>query len=477
VSLLGVDLGTGSVKVVLTDSQGQVRFETSRPCTVEAPAPGWAEASPAEWLAACVDAIEEGVRGAGAGHVEAVGFSGQMHGLVLCDDAGRPVRPAITWADRRATEELELYRALPPETLVTLANPLVPGMAGPLLLWLARHEPDGYERARWALQPKDWLRLQLTGEAATEPSDASATLLYDLVRDEWATDAVGQLGLDRRLLPETVASAARVGTIRSGSAAGAAAVAGAADTAAALLGAGLRLPGDAFLNVGTGAQIAVLTPEPLVGASIGTHAYRAALPASWYAMAAVQNAGLALEWVLRTLAASWEEVYRDALPRTRPGADGLIFLPHLSGERTPLLDPDATGAWLGLRLEHGRPHLLRAALEGVALAIRHALETLVGLGVELGELRLAGGGARATAWRQLLADVLARPLEPLPSLASSARGAALLAAAGTGMLEVEDIAPVGGEHGGRVEPDPVRSKAYDAAFDAYVEAHRSRAER
>ena len=430
---------------MLVDEGGNVLGEGAASYAVRSPRPGWAESDPRDWWRVCTAAVRATVGERGS-EVRGVGLSGQMHGVVLSDAAGEALRPAVLWADARSVEELGAYRALGPGLLRDLANPPAVGMAGPSLLWLRENEGESYRAARWALQPKDWIRLRLTGEAAAEPSDASATLLYDLEADGWAPSVVEALGLRAGLLAPIVPSAAVAGMLGGGVAqelglpAGIPVAAGAGDTAAAALGMGLLEEGVVQLTVGTGGQIlaprGVASPDP----ARRVHLFRAAHESPsgrFYALAAVQNAGLALEWVLGVLGVSWEEAYREAFA-VPPGAGGALFLPYLSGERTPHFDPGARGAWVGLRLGHGRGHLLRAAFEGVAFALRDGLEALEAAGVSAPELRLAGGGTAEQPWRQLLADVLGRPLLTLPTSAASvasARGGALLAGIATGVYE------------------------------------------
>jgi xylulokinase len=348
-------------------------------------------------------------------------------------------------------------------------------MAGPSLLWLRDHEPDVYASARWALQPKDWLRLRLTGEFAAEPSDASATLLYDLRSDDWAYPVIEALGLRFDLLAPLVASADVAGTLTREAAgylglrAGLPVAAGAADTAAAMVGGGLLRPGPVQLTVGTGGQIVAPKDSPEPDPHERIHLYRAAAPDLWYSMAAIQNAGLALEWVRKILGVSWEELYEEAFA-VPPGAGSVVFLPYLSGERTPRFDPGARGAWTGLGLDHGRAHLLRAALEGVAFALREGLEALEEAGTPVPELRLAGGGAGSEPWRQLLADVLGRPLRLLPDTVArvaSARGAGLLSGVASGVYRAVGDTPA---------PDPDRvirpgAAAYEAVYARYRELY------
>jgi xylulokinase len=478
---LGLDLGTGSVKALLMDGGGRVLGEGTASYGIGSPRPGWAESDPAEWWRSCAAAVRRAVDGH-EGEVGGIGLSGQMHGVVLSDSGGQPLRPAVLWADTRSREQLDAYRALDGRLLHALANPPAVGMAGPTLLWLRDGEPEVYEAAALALQPKDWVRLRLTGEARSEPSDASATLLYDLGADRWSDAVVEALGLRRDLLAPLVPSGAVAGGLAPEAAkalglpAGLSVAAGAADAAAAALGSGLLGPGPVQLTVGTGGQILAPRRDPVADPHGRTHLYRAAHDepsGRYYAMAAVQNAGLALRWALRLLRVnSWNLAYREAFSAP-PGSDGVLFLPYLSGERTPHFDPDARGAWIGLGLSHERAHLLRAALEGVAYSLREALEALEATGVQAPELRLAGGGTLREPWRQMLADVLGRPLLLLPRSAAasaSARGAALLAGIAAGAFasaaDTESLAP---EPEGVVEPGNV--EVYEEPYGRYRELY------
>ncbi len=475
--LLGLDLGTGSVKALLLDEDGAPRGESSASYPVDSPHAGWAETDPEGWWRASVKAARDAV-GSHGPEVTALGLSGQMHGVMLTDDNGAPLRPAVLWADARATEELAAYKVLDNETRHRLANPPATGMAGPTLLWLRNNEPEVYSSARWALQPKDWLRLRLTGEVAAERSDASATLLYDLFSDGWDPELVEALGLRRELLAPLTDSWVAAGNLTAEAArqlglkSGLPVAAGAGDTAAAMLGSGLLEPGEVQLTVGTGAQIVVPKARPEADPDERTHLYRAAAPDLYYSMAAVQNAGLALEWVRRVLGASWDEVYEEAFA-VPPGANGVSFLPYLNGERTPHFDPAARGAWTGLGLGHGRGHLLRAALEGVTFALREGLEALEAAGTEIPELRLGGGGTAKEPWRQLLADVLERPLRLLPegvASTASARGATLLAGVACGAYgSVEQTLILAPEPERSVEPE--QGADYEAAYRRYRELY------
>jgi xylulokinase len=442
---LGIDLGTSSVKVLLLSHRGEQIAHADVAYAVSHPVPGWAESAPQDWWNATVTAVREAVMQAPHAHPAGIGLSGQMHGVVPTGTDGTPVRNAILWADSRAQQELQIYRRLGYEVRERLANPLSPGMAGPILAWIARHEPHVMAAMRWALQPKDWIRLQLTGEVHTEPSDASATLMYDVLGDGWAADVVQVLGVRIDALAPLLPSSGSVAGHLTPDAArllglevGIPVAAGAADTAAAALGAGLVAPGTGQLTIGTGVQIVTPSDEPPTAASDPvTHHYRAATAAGHYRMAAVLNGGLALGWVRETLNASWAELYAAAEQAPRP--DDPFFLPHLHGERTPYMDSSMRGAWTGLTPLHTRTDLLRAALEGVALTTAEALASLFPDGSGVEHLRLAGGGTAAPGWRQLLADALEVELRAVAVAGASGRGAALLGASAAGRIDERGI--------------------------------------
>lgn len=441
-TVLGIDLGTSSAKAVVLDTDGIVVAQASCEYPVVSERPGWAETDPAQWWTAVRTCVREAVDRAG-GSLQAIGLSGQMHGLVLTDEQHAPVRPALLWADTRATPMLSRYRALGAAALARLANPLVPGMAGPLLLWTAEHEPQAYARSRWALQPKDWLRARLTGRVAAEPSDASATLLYDVVDDDWDAELMAELGLAPDLLAPLIASADVAGTLSRDAAedlglpSGIPVAAGGADTAVAAFGSGVAEPQVVQVTVGTGAQVVRPADAPVNHAATGVHTYRSVFPAGWYQMGACTNAGIALDWARRVFGASWAELYA-SLDTPIRDTDPL-FVPHLTGERTPYVDPALRASWTGIGLSHDRPTLLRCVLEGVAYAIGEAMDALVAGGDPPDRLRLAGGGTVDPGWRQLLSTVLGQPLHAVETPAASGRGAALLGACAAGLIDVGHV--------------------------------------
>jgi xylulokinase len=454
--VLGIDLGTSQVKALLCAPDGTALGRGTAGYQVSTPVRGWAETDPEDWWHATRTAVRSAV-GPARAEVSALAVVGQMHGLVLYTERTGVLRPGILWLDRRASAEVDDYRRLPAGLLDRLGNAPSAGMAGPVLLWLSRHEPDAYRRARWMLQPKDWLRLRLTGQAGTDPTDASGTLLFDLRRNTWATDVAEALGLRTDLLPAIRPPAEVAGTLLPGPAEqlglrpGLPVATGAADTAASLLAAGLSQGGSGgtgapggggfrgvvppgqhgLLTLGSGGQLIVPARQSTADPGGTTNLFRSVDGGS-YRLAGAQNVGVTLDWVRQTLGASWDELYRTAERPWRAEADGVpVFLPYLAGERW---DDRAGGAWTGLTLAHRPDDLMRAALEGVAFLLRGKLDDMRAAGCAPAKIQLAGGGSRHPAWRRLLADALAVPLYPSGAGWLTARGAALIAAAATGML-------------------------------------------
>ena len=471
-TVLGLDLGTSQVKALLCAADGTTLGRGTAGYQVATPRPGWAEANPEHWWQAACIAVRAAV-GPASAEVAGLAVAGQMHGVLLCTERAVALRPAITWLDRRAEAEAEDYQRLPEDLLARLGNAPSAGMAGPILLWLSRHEPDVYWQARWMLQPKDWLRSRLTGpgvQAATDPTDASGTLLFDLARNEWAADAARALGLRIDLLPALRPPAEIAGPLLPAAAEhlglrpGLPVAIGAADTAASLLAAHLPPPPSGpppgprsssppgrppapppgprgLLTLGTGGQLIVpLTPSPDIpfsdnpdrgsAAVSGTTNLFRSVDGGIYRLAGAQNVGVTLDWVRRTLGASWDELYATAARPWR--ADTPVFLPYLAGERWD--HRDTGGAWTGLTLAHQREDLMRAALEGVAFLLRGKLDDLRAHDTPSpAAIQLAGGGSQPPAWRQILADALGVPLYPIGDGWLTARGAALIAAAATGL--------------------------------------------
>ncbi|MGZ4608860.1 MAG: FGGY family carbohydrate kinase [Actinomycetes bacterium] len=468
-SYLGIDLGTSGLKVALVREDGELVAEGEASYQVQAARAGWAETDPSVWWAA-LSQVVEGMAGPLQAHqLNGIGLAGQMHGVVLCDAAGTPLRPAVLWPDRRAETQLPRWRGLPASDRARLANPIVPGMFGPILGWLAEHEAPLVAQAHVALLAKDVLRAGLTGAPVTDRSDASATLLWAVVADAGAGDVAERTGVPVRLLPEVVASDAVTGvtcwlakTIDGGPQ-DVPVVAGGGDTPVAMLAAGT---GGLQVNLGTGAQVLLAGARPGPVEAPVTHLYGDA-EGGWYAMAAVQNAGLALDWVRGILGLDWAELVT-VLSAPASVHQTVSFLPFLTGERGALAQPSSRAAWVGMDQATTREDLARAALEALAFSVRRAVELLppaasasdVG-GPSAAVVRLTGGGGREPAMQQLLADVLGREVQRLEVRSSSATGAAVLAARGTGA----ELVPAR-QHGPIVTPR--RSAALEEAYERWL---------
>lgn len=473
--LVGVDLGTSSVKVVATGPEGRPVGSATRPYPILTPAPGHAEQDPATWCQQAAEAVREVLAAAPAGAVvRAVGVTGQMHGLVAVDQAGVPVRPAVIWPDTRSVAACRQLRdRVGAGRLAAITGaPPATGLLAASLLWLREAEPEAYQRVRTVLAPKDYLRWWLTGEIATDPTDASGTLLLDIAARTWSEEILGELRIDPRLLPPIREPAALAGSVtapasaRTGLPVGTPVVTGAGDLMAGALALGVVGPGTGASILGTGGQLITVAGTARVDPRQRLQTFVHAAPEQWLLLGAVLAAGAALDWlagVLGSPGADLPALVAEA-EKVPPGADGMVFLPYLNGVRTPTVDPHARGCFVGLGLGHGRGHLVRAVLEGVAFAIRDGLEAMRDLGVAPPSLVAAGGGARLPLWNQIQADVYGLPLVIAGDQDHSARGAARLAAAGTGGPD-----SAAGSYPERVvvSPDPGRQLRYEEMFAHY----------
>lgn len=469
---LGLDLGTSSVKAAIFDTTGALCWVSE--ATYELSMAGdHVEIDPREWWQGCIAAMA-GAPKELAARVRAVGLSGQMHGLVITDEQGNPVRDAILWPDRRAVAEVDAFAEIEAANPGSLANPLVPGMPGPMLLWIRRHEPSVLEAMRYVLSVKDWVRSQLIGNAkvVTDASDASATLLYDVRTDGWSSHVIRRLELDQSVLPSPVASDAVVGAVTAragrelGLPEGVPVAAGAGDSAAALLGLGVEAPGTVVLNVGTAGQAITVVGDLRHDLPHDLYAqYRTASASpTWYAMAPVLNAGLALNWVRNVLGIEWDVLFAEAEQALTKSPDDPAFVPYLAGERDPAIGLDARGAWLDLSVSHDAAALARSSLLGVGSYL--ALRTRMLVELSGGErVVLSGGSTRNLEWAQLLTTLIGREVDIAVDGHASVRGAAILAARSQG-----DSIPVS-PAGGRLEPQAAPLKRLG---DACIDRLRSR---
>ena len=449
---LGLDVGTSGVKAILVSPRGAVAASATTPLTLSTPRPGWAEQDPAAWWDACLASIHAVRRARPDGVVAAVGVSGQMHSSVFLDRSGDVIRPALLWCDGRTTAECaEITEAVGgEERLRGLAcNPALEGFTLPKVLWLRNHEPEAYARLATVMLPKDYIRFRLTGVLATDPSDASATLMYDTAKLRWSDEILKAVGVSRSIVPEVGGSAEVLGRITAEAASvtalppGTPVVGGGADNACGAVGVGATLPGEVVSSWGTSGTVLAPTAEPRVDPKLRAHTFCHVVPGSWYMMGVVLSAGGAFSWYRDQFAREFTDpgVAAKALDAeaasVRPGADGVTFLPYLQGERTPHRDAAARGALLGLSLAHTRAHVTRAVLEGVCFALRDSLTILQELGLSPSHLLLTGGGAKSPFLRQLQAEVFGLPVTTVNREEGPAYGAALLAAVGAG--EFPDI--------------------------------------
>ncbi|MET0399781.1 MAG: xylulokinase [Longimicrobiaceae bacterium] len=477
---LGLDVGTSGVKAVLVHPRGDVAASATVPLSLDAPRPGWAEQDPASWWAAGVAAVRRVLEARPGAAVAAVGIAGQMHSSVFLDGAGEVIRPALLWCDGRTTAECaEITERVGGEARLRelVCNPALEGFTLPKVLWLRRHEPAAFARLATVLLPKDYVRFRLTGELATEPSDASATLMYDTARLRWSGEIMAAVGLPASLLPPVGGSAETLGRVTAAAAAltglaeGTPVVGGGADNACGAAGVGVVEPGEAVASWGTSGTVLAPLAEPRVDPGLRAHTFCHVVPGAWYLMGVVLSAGGAFAWhrdqLARELAGAADAEARldEEAASAPPGAGGVTFLPYLQGERTPHRDAAARGAFTGLSLAHTRAHLTRAVLEGICFALRDSVSILRELGMAPGHLLLTGGGARSPFLRRLQAEVFGLPVTVVDREEGPAYGAALLAAVGAGAFP--DLASAAYATLSRApleHPDPGVHAVYDEAY-------------
>jgi xylulokinase len=463
-ALVGLDVGTTSVKALAVSEDGEVLATAEEAYALSTPRPGWAEQDPEDWWRATERALDA----LGVGTPAGIGLSGQMHGLVALDAEGGVLRPAILWNDQRtAAQCAEIEATIGLEALVAATgNRALTGFTAPKLLWLRDEEPDVYERIACVLLPKDYVRLRLTGEQATDVSDASGTLLFDVAERRWSAEVAGAVGIPMDWLPRALESGAVSGETREG----VPVAAGAGDQAAGALGAGVtQADGPLSVVLGTSGVVFAALPGYAADPQARVHAFCHALPGAWHAMGVMLSAAGSLEWLRRALGgeASFDTLIAEA-EAWPAGVEGLRFLPYLAGERTPHADPDARGAFAGLGLRHDRGALVRAVLEGVAFGLRDSLDLLRELGVTSQRGRVSGGGARSDAWLRIVASALELPLERTAVDAGAAFGAALLGGVAAGVFAdagaaVEACVRVSSV----IEPDDEAVRAYAEALPEY----------
>ncbi len=449
-ALVGIDVGTSGVKALALSESGEILARAERDYPLSTPRPGWAEQDPDDWARAADAALADlGVE------PTSIGWSGQMHGLVVLDEHGEVLRPAILWNDQRtAAECAEIEERVGLERLIQLTgNRALTGFTAPKLLWLRNHEPEVYARIRHVLLPKDYARFRRAGEHAIDVADASGTLLFDVAHRRWSEEVLHALELPHEWLPAAYESTE---------------IAGAGDQAAGALGVGIDRPGPLSVVLGTSgvvfAAVDAYRPEP----EARLHTFCHAVPDMWHAMGVMLSAAGSLQWLRNALGRpAYDEILAEAAAWP-PGTEGLLFQPYLQGERTPHADPDARGAFVGLSLRHDRGALTRAVLEGVAYGLRDSLELLRGVGVEADAGRVSGGGARSELWLKIVASVLGLPLERTEAEEGAAYGAALLGAVKEGVFaDAHEAVSATVRVRDRVDPDPDWQAAYEEGYARY----------
>ena len=459
--LLGIDVGTTSTRALVIDEQGAVLASSAAEYPLATPRPNWAEQEPEDWWRATCATVPAALRGAGVSpdQIAGIGLSGQMHGSVFLDEADRVIRPAILWCDQRTARQCaEITEAVGPDDMIReTCNPVLTGFTAPKIIWLRDEEPENFARVRRVLLPKDYVRLRLTGVYATDVSDASGTSLLNVPERRWSELIMDRLGLPMEMLPtvyespEVTGQITRSAAAAAGLAEGTPVVGGGGDQAAGGVGNGIVRAGVVSSTTGTSGVVFAHLDQPIMDQALRTHTFCHAVPGKWHVMGVMLSAGGSLRWLRDTVCteevAAAAELGRDAYElmtgaaeQAPAGSEGLVFLPYLSGERAPYPNPNARGVFFGLSLRHGKPHLIRAVMEGVAYGLADCFEIIEGMGVQITQVRASGGGARSPLWRQIQAEVTGHAHSVINVDEGPAYGVALLAAVGAGIYDSVEAA-------------------------------------
>ena len=453
--LLGIDVGTGGSRALVIDDAGRITSSaTVEHVPFASPQTGWAEQDARDWWRASTLAIRDVLSKENPEEIGAIGLSGQMHGLVLLDKNDKVLRPSIIWCDQRTDSQCgSLTKEIGPERLIKLTcNPALTGFTLPKMLWVRECEPQLWQQVHAVLLPKDYVRLRLSGDKATDVADASGTLLFDVAQRKWSEGMLSATEIDRRLLPRVYESPHVTGIVSpagaeaTGLRAGTPIVAGGGDQAAGAVGMGIVRSGTVSATIGTSGVVFAASDKPALDPKGRVHTFCHAVPERWHVMGVTQGAGLSLRWYRDQFGAG-NEHGRDPYDRLTEeaahapaGSDGLLWAPYLMGERTPHLDPHARAALVGLTASHTRAHVVRAILEGVAFSLRDTFEIFKAMNVPVEEVRLGGGGARSRLWRQIQADIYGREVKTVEAEEGAAYGAALLAGVAAGAWPSVDAA-------------------------------------
>jgi xylulokinase len=487
--LLGIDIGTSGTKTVLFDTSGNMVGTAISEYPLSQPYPGWAEQNPEDWWNATLWTINEVTNKTGVNgkDIKAIGLSGQMHGLVLLDANHQVLRPSIIWCDQRTTQECEqITQRVGKERLIELtANPALTGFTASKILWVRNQEPDIYRQVKKILLPKDYIRFKLTGTFATEVSDASGMQLLDIKHRCWSDEVLDKLQIDKELLADVFESqvvSARVSpevAQQTGLIDGTPVVGGAGDQAAAAIGNGIVKPGIVSSTIGTSGVVFAYTRRPVIDPGGRVHTFCHAIPDTWQVMGVTQAAGLSLKWFRDTfcdaekqkaldLGIDVYDLLNQEVDKVPAGAEGLLYLPYLMGERSPHLDPSARGVFFGMSPRHHKEEMLRAVMEGVTYSLKDCLEIIKQMGVTVNEVRASGGGAKSEPWRRMQADIFNTDVVTVNSAEASALGVALLAGVGVGIYSsIEDACDKVIQKTSHVHPNTDNQKVYAGYYRAY----------
>jgi len=487
--LMGIDVGTTGTKTLLIDESGDVVATSFEEYPTYMPHPNWSEQNPEDWWRATLNTIRDALTKANVKgkEISGIGLSGQMHGSVFLGKDHRVLRPCILWNDQRTAKQCQfITERIGKERLIELAcNPALTGFTAGKILWVRDEEPEVYQKIHKILLPKDYVRFCLTGDFATEVSDASGTLLLDVKQRRWSKEILSELEIDPGFMPRCYESPRITGSITrkvselTGLNPGTPVVGGGGDQAAQAVGSGIVKRGMLSSTIGTSGVVFAFSPEVRIDPESRVHTFCHAVPEKWHVMGVMLSAGGSLRWFRDTLGEAEKEEARkrgidpyevllEKAAEVPPGAEGLLFLPYLSGERSPYPNPNARGVFFGLNLRHQKRHLIRAIIEGVTFGMRDCLEIIKGLGVSATRVRASGGGARSTLWQKIQADVYNLEVETVNITEGAAFGAALLAGVGTGVYgTVEEACERTIKVSGSVKPDPKNVKIYEKYYQLY----------
>ncbi|MEZ6056827.1 MAG: xylulokinase [Planctomycetaceae bacterium] len=493
---LGIDIGTSGTKTLAIREDGTILASATIEYPLYSPKPGWSEQKPEDWWDASVKSVRQVLKAGKISPVDVkgIGLSGQMHGSVFLDKKQQVIRPALLWNDQRTAAEcveIESRAGGRKKLIQMVANPALTGFTAPKILWLRNNEPKNFAKCTQILLPKDYVRLRLTGEFATEVSDASGTLLLDVKQRRWSTKLLGLLELDAALLPKVYESEEVSGQLTSEAAAllglpaGVPVVGGGGDQAASAVGNGIVKSGALSATMGTSGVVFAHSDNLQIDPTGRVHTFCHAVRGQWHVMGCVLSAGGSLQWYRNQLGQQEMaeakkrkidpyELLTAQAAEAAPGCEGLYFLPYLTGERTPHADPNARGAWIGLSLRHGRPQLVRSVMEGATYAMRDSLEILKEMNIPVNQIRISGGGARSDFWRQLQADIYGQSVCTINAEQGPAFGVALLAAAGTGAYKnVVEACNATIKVVSETKPIAKNRKTYDTLYPQYGHLYRS----